>query len=368
MMIARLLTIGTEITAGEVVNSNAAWVSERLEDLGVRVYSHLTVRDQREEMLGALKDVAGADLTIVTGGLGPTSDDMTRACVAEFCGTELEFDEEVWRGLTAAHLSRNLPIRESHRHQCFFPKGSERLPNPVGTALGFVITRGSKKMIVLPGPPRELAGMWDAEVVPRLRDVVGPTTRRWVRWTCLGAPESEVADLVEPLLSERDVEVGYRAQVPYVKVKIFVDPAVDAALIQGIERALEPWIVAHGTGDLADELLERWPHPELHVVDHVTRLNLINRLFEAQRARQEANRPTPDVLFFATHEPTDVGTGLVLNFSGDELHTELHALGRVRTDKRRMMFKMKLDSDRGRRAAAEWAIWHGVKTLRSEPK
>ena len=365
MMIARLLTIGTEITSGEVLNSNAAWISEQLENLGVRVYSHLTVRDQREEILTALREVTTADLTIVTGGLGPTSDDLTRAAVAEFCGAGLEFDEDVWRGLAVAHHARSLTMRESHRHQCYFPVGSERLPNPVGTALGFKVVRGKGRIFVLPGPPRELAGMWTAEVEPRLRETVGLNKQKWVRWTCLGVPESEVADLVEPLLVGHGVEVGYRAQVPYVKVKIFVDPEKHAGLITAVEAALEPWIVAHGTQDLADELLERWPHAELRVVDHVTRLNLINRLFEAQRVRLDAGTKTPEVLFFATHEPAHVHSGVVLNFSGDELHTELHLFGTVQTDKRRMPFKVKLDSERGRRAAAEWAIWHGVKTLRS---
>ena len=174
MMKARLLTIGTEITAGEIVNSNASWISERLEELGVRVYSHLTVRDQREEILNALEFAKDERILVVTGGLGPTSDDLTRACLAAYAGVGLEFDEAVWAELVKAHESRNLPVREAHRHQCYFPKGSERLKNPVGTALGFAMTIGSREVITLPGPPRELAGMWTEEVAPRLKPLVPP--------------------------------------------------------------------------------------------------------------------------------------------------------------------------------------------------
>ena len=174
-----------------------------------------------------------------------------------------------------------------------------------------------------------------------------------------------MAELVEPIIAGRDIEVGYRAQVPYVKVKIFVDAAAEAAVIEQIDRALDQYVVARGPVDLADELLERWPHPQLHVVDQVTQLHLINRLFGAQRLRQERGVQTPEILFYSTHEPASVGSGFVLNYMADELHTELHLAKKVETDKRRLPFKLKLDSERGRRAAAEWAIWHGVKTLRA---
>src|SRR4051812_11499666 len=96
---AQLVTIGTEITSGEVVNTNAAWVSQRLEDHGLRVFSHLSVRDQKDEILKALAMGAGHEWIVVTGGLGPTSDDITRVCVAEFAGSELEFDQAVWTDL-----------------------------------------------------------------------------------------------------------------------------------------------------------------------------------------------------------------------------------------------------------------------------
>jgi nicotinamide-nucleotide amidase len=124
MLSAQLLTIGTEITSGEVVNSNASWLSLRLEEMGVRVRTHLTVRDCKEEILHALSFLNESKLIVVTGGLGPTSDDITRECMALFTRDTLEFDERVWRDLQTLYAQRGLPLREAHKWQCFHRRAS----------------------------------------------------------------------------------------------------------------------------------------------------------------------------------------------------------------------------------------------------
>lgn len=356
---ARLITIGTEITSGEVINSNASWVSLRLEDLGVRVFSHLSVRDQRDEILEALRYGGPDDVIVVTGGLGPTSDDITRECVAAYAGQPLEFDHEVWHALEAEYRKRGLPLREAHRHQCHFPRGSKRLPNPAGTALGFTLKHGQQDVFVLPGPPRELEGMWTQEVEPRLKKTLTGPSLEWVRWTCLGAPESEIAELVEGVIAGQGIEVGYRAQVPYVKVKLFVDPAQHALVIPEMERVLAPFLVARGFDDLAEELLRRWPLPELHVFDDVTGGLLFTRLLKFKT-------PTyPKLALHATAPGT--GYGLTLGAREGNLITEVRLPRGTVTEERTLPFKITLASERGQRSAAEWAIWAAVKRLRAEP-
>lgn len=361
-MKAHLLTTGTEITSGEVVNSNAAWLATRLEEMGVRVFSHLSIRDQRADILQALERLSDSDILILTGGLGPTSDDITRAVVAEWAQAPLEFDSSVWEALNALYRERQLPVREAHKHQCYFPAGSARLFNPVGTAYGFHLKKGAQNIFVLPGPPRELEGMWNQEVLGRLRPLLKAESRQWVRWTCIGAPESEVAELVEPLLAGQQIEVGYRAQVPYVKVKIFVDPQREANLIQKIDAALKPFLVATGSVDLAAELLRLWPASVLEIHDDVTGVLLTQRLFEVRRSMVQGG---PE-LRARIGASGPLQSGLQLSAQGDEFSLEMIAQPLRVRETMTLPYKIKLASERGRRSACEWSIWLAVRALRAQ--
>lgn len=361
MLKAHLLTTGTEITCGEVVNSNASWLALRLEQMGVRVFSHLSVRDQRSEILKALEHLADSDILVLTGGLGPTSDDITRSVVAEWAGAELEFDDQVWRQLNDSYQQRGLPVREAHKHQCYFPKGSERLANPVGTAFGFSLKRGQQRVFILPGPPRELEGMWNQEVLPRLQPILSQSPKQWVRWTCIGVPESEVAELVEPVVKGHQLEVGYRAQVPYVKVKIFVDPQKDAYLIQKVESALGQYVISKGDMDLAVECLSLWKAPVLEIQDEVSGVMLSQRLFEARRALGTSGPELRAVI----GSRADMKQGLRLSAEGETFTIELLVQGKPFKETLSLPYKTKLSAERGRRSAAEWAIWFAVRNLRA---
>jgi len=361
MLSAQLITIGTEITAGEVVNTNAAWISRRLESLGVRVYSHLSVRDQREEIDRALRFDA-QPLTIVTGGLGPTSDDITRDCMAVFTGQPLDFDNQVWSDLTALYKARQLPLREAHRWQCHFPRGAVKMNNTTGTALGFYQQINDRHFFVLPGPPRELEGMWLAEVEPRLKTFLkGPANLVWHRWTCLGAPESEVAEKLEPVVKETGLEVGYRAQVPYVRVKIYADPVQHQAVIQAIEQALAPWIVARGDEDLAGNLLALWPDQEFTLIDQVTDLILLNRLFGARTALLKRSAKTPRLNYRNVGEVN--GPGIFLSAKGEEFVIRMNTLQGEFEETLTLPYKIPLDSERGKRSVAEVALWSALRAL-----
>ncbi len=361
MLSAQLITIGTEIVSGEVVNTNASWLSTRLERVGVRVLTHLSVRDQRQEIAQALA-FAKAPLVFVTGGLGPTSDDITRDCMAIHTGVPLDFDNQVWTDLKALYEKRALTLREAHRWQCHFPRGAEKLNNSAGTALGFKQTLGVQQYFVLPGPPRELAAIFEEEVIPRLK-AAKEGGAKWVRWTCLGVPESEVAEKVEAIIAGREIEVGYRAQVPYVKVKLNLKPD-QMSLVSEIEAALGSWIVAHGEQDLAEEFLKAWPDPQLEVVDLITDVGLLDRLFAARASLEKSGIQVPQIKFRNDGGAAD-SYGLRTSAAGEELVTEVRSSKGSSTERRTLPYKLPLNSERGKRSAAEWAIWTALCAVRA---
>ena len=365
MIKAQVITIGTEIAAGEVVNTNAAWVSVQLENLGLRVFSHFTVRDQREEILAALKSSADHAVVVVTGGLGPTTDDMTRECMAQFTGQSLEFDKSVWQDLTELYRERGLPLRKAHEHQCYFPRGSRRLRNPVGTALGFAQTIEGQSYFVLPGPPPELEGMWNLEVAPALATILPSNTFYWQRWNCLGSPESEVAELVEKAIEGSGLEVGYRASLPYVKVKLYIDGAQPAHLriVEEITRSLRPFLTSD---DLAADLLRRWPHPILSIVDTVTENCLLLRLSAARQKLLAEKTKVPELDIHVCTETLEVqcpSPGLLISIRGDGFLTTLRLGEQTSVDDKVLPYKTSVSSERGKRSAAEWVLWSCARML-----
>lgn len=220
-MKASLLTIGTEITTGEILNTNVHWLSERLEGFGIDVIHHLTVPDQKKLIKEALDYISTSEILVVTGGLGPTRDDLTREAVAEWLNQPLKPNKEAWEFLLKWMEERGRTPRESHQRQCQFPPLAQLLKNTVGTALGFSLQTDRHRLFVLPGPPKELKPMWLNEVEPQLPK--GGLTP-WVKWVIEGLPESEVAERFEKVLSEfvdpQQVEIGYRASPPRIHVKI----------------------------------------------------------------------------------------------------------------------------------------------------
>ena len=168
-MKATILTIGTEILFGSIVNTNAVFLSRRLNELGVDVLRHVTVGDNRGRLLKALEQAyEDCDIVISTGGLGPTEDDLTKETISEFFGRKLQEHPEELEIIRNWFESQGRVMAQNNVKQAWFPEGSEILPNPNGTAPGFYLTDGKRHIYVLPGPPRENVPMFDDHVAPRL--------------------------------------------------------------------------------------------------------------------------------------------------------------------------------------------------------
>ena len=166
---AEILCVGTELLLGDIVNTNASYISRRLAALGIPVYRQAVVGDNPDRMREAVAgSFARSDCLILTGGLGPTCDDITKEIVAEYFGLGLELNEEALERMKSYFSSTGRNMTKNNEKQAMAPKGARVLQNDWGTAPGFVIEEGGKTAILLPGPPIELEPMWRERVEPYL--------------------------------------------------------------------------------------------------------------------------------------------------------------------------------------------------------
>lgn len=258
-MIVEILNTGTELLLGEVVNTHASWLGKQLFPLGLRVSRQTTVPDG-DAIRQALSETFGrADIVLVTGGLGPTTDDITREAAAELLGLKLEEDGRIREKIETMLSSRGFCMRERMLRQCMVPEGATVLSNDHGTAPGLYIPPivGSPHFFLFPGPPRELHPMFEASALPILRTICGGLPARECRtYRIVGLGESAVEELVGLKLSRHpDLEVGYCARPNEVDLRLIGSPplleevepevlqAVGDHLVSTSGEHLEEWIV-----------------------------------------------------------------------------------------------------------------------------
>lgn len=194
-MIAEIVAIGTELLMGQILDTDAQYLSRRLQSLGISVYYHQAVGDNPQRMMDTLSlALSRSDIVITTGGLGPTQDDISKAIAAKLLGLEMQFDEDSWQAIRGYfdRMGRNCP--ENNKRQAMFAEGARILPNACGTAPGCMIEKDGKIVIQLPGPPHEMADMFEKQVYGRLAEMTGGCiASRYIRIYGLG--ESQVAQM-----------------------------------------------------------------------------------------------------------------------------------------------------------------------------
>jgi nicotinamide-nucleotide amidase len=222
-MTAAVLSIGTELTRGELVNTNGAWLGEELTKLGFEVVEHVTVDDDLDRIVALTRSFAEKHrVVIVTGGLGPTSDDLTSAAAAKAAGVALRRDETVVEGIRQKFEAFGRVMPESNAKQGDFPECAEILPNPTGTAPGFTMVLGQARFFFIPGVPREMEHVFHESIVPAIAALAEPRTHQ-VHLRTFGMTESGVAEALAGL--EKALEgltLGYRAHFPEIEVKVHV--------------------------------------------------------------------------------------------------------------------------------------------------
>ncbi len=222
-MRAELINTGSELLLGFTLNSHLGYIARQLASIGLRLDRQVTVADDRAEMRAAVAEaLPRCDVLIITGGLGPTSDDCTRDVVAELLGRKLVRDETVAAHIAERIRKRKIRLPDSIYVQALVPVGTQVLPNHNGTAPGLALDHEGKLVLLLPGPPRELKPMFDQYVLPVLRKHFGEQARFDCRtFKVVGLAESVVEEKVAPTLADlKDVELGYSAKMGEVEVRI----------------------------------------------------------------------------------------------------------------------------------------------------
>lgn len=245
-MIAEILSTGDEVRSGALVDTNSAYIAEQLELAGAAVVRHDCVGDDMEILESVFREIAArVDIAIVTGGLGPTSDDLTSAAAARAAGVELALDPDALASMEKMFKDLGRPIKGSNRKQAMLPRNAECLSNPIGTAPGFVLKIDRCLFFCLPGVPREMRRMLGKEVLPRIRKLQGDS-REFCEVRTLssfGFPESVAGEALAEF-EERfpKLKLGLRAKVPEIQVKLYARGRDREALERMLDQGAD-WVV-----------------------------------------------------------------------------------------------------------------------------
>lgn len=261
-MKAEVIAIGSELVSGQNLDTNSQWLSRGLAALGVPVHFHTAVGDDLDENIATIRIAAArAQFVILSGGLGPTQDDLTRDALAAVAGVPLVEDAEALAAIQAMFARRNRPMAERNRVQALFPQGAEVLPNRVGTAPGVWMKVGEAIVACLPGVPSEMRIMFDEQVVPRLRRLgVGGRVILHHKINLFGKGESDIeAQAMDLTARGRNPEVGITVHEATISFRITAEGADEAEARAALQPTIElirarfgDLVVGEGTDDIPE--------------------------------------------------------------------------------------------------------------------
>lgn len=272
-MLAEVISIGDELTSGQRLDTNSQWLAERLSELGAQTGFHTTVSDDLSANVRVFREaIDRADIIVVTGGLGPTADDLTRQSLAEAAGVELELDVPSLEHIQSLFARRKREMPPANRVQALFPRGSRVIANPHGTAPGIDLSvpranRSPARVFCLPGVPAEMREMWAASVVPAIAVALGPERKviRHHRIKCFGVGESDLEQMLPDLIRRgRDPIVGITVSKATITLRITA--AAESAeacaermapTIETIHRCLGDLIYGYGDDELQHAVVRR---------------------------------------------------------------------------------------------------------------
>ena len=222
-MKATILTIGDEILIGQIIDTNAAWMSQQLTALGISVVERVTVSDEHQPIVeGVRYCLSKSDIVLMTGGLGPTKDDITKVAIADYLNVSMEFHEEVFDKIKEIFAPRNIPMTDAHKDQCYLPENVEVLNNSMGTAPGMLWHHEGKQIVSMPGVPYEMKAIMTEQLLPRL--ALRPDRKVILHKTIMtaGMGESSIADKIEEIVDAFDdeVSIAYLPGLSQVRLRI----------------------------------------------------------------------------------------------------------------------------------------------------
>ncbi|MDD2770479.1 MAG: molybdopterin-binding protein [Methylococcus sp.] len=257
---AEILSQGDEVVTGQIADTNAAWLSERLTGLGFAVKRHTTVGDDLENLADAFREIAErADLCICTGGLGPTVDDLTAEAVSLASARPLQEDPDALRQIRIWFAGRAEPMPEVNRKQALLPEGAQRLDNLRGTAPGFALNHAGCRICCLPGVPHEMKFMFDNAVEPDLCARFPTQPEQLITLRVLGVGESTLQQRLNSIALPQEIKLGFRTVPPENHVKLTFPAHYPAAkrdaVTEEIRRMLGPSVFGIDTPENSDGTL-----------------------------------------------------------------------------------------------------------------
>lgn len=221
-MEAIILTVGDEILIGQVIDTNSAWMGQTLNEVGISVKEILSVGDELEDIVNAINYcMSKADLVLMTGGLGPTKDDITKVAIAKYFEVGMKYSEETYTRIEKIFLKFGKTVNESHKDQCFMPENARLLFNKMGTAPGMLFQKDTKMLISMPGVPFEMKYILKEEFIPLISKQI---TSKIYHNTILTAGEGEsfIADRIEYILKNLPpyIKIAYLPSLGYVRLRL----------------------------------------------------------------------------------------------------------------------------------------------------
>jgi len=264
-MNAQIITIGDELLIGQTVDTNSAWIAKRLNLIGIKIDRIVTVKDEAEDITSALDDVdEGVNVVVITGGLGPTKDDITKKTLTDYTGDELVFNQKVYEHIESYFLARGRTVGENNRAQAMVPSKCRVLDNFNGTAPGMWFDYNNRIMVSIPGVPYEMKAIMENEVLPRLRTLPGRKNIIHRHVITQGIPESVLMEKIkewEETLKD-PLKLAYLPSAGTVKLRLtaFVEgnlPTVEKAIeakVTELEKVIPEYIVGHDSETMEENL------------------------------------------------------------------------------------------------------------------
>ncbi len=256
-MKAEILSTGDEIRTGAVVDSNSAFIAQKLEETGLEVMRHVCVGDDLDMLVSALEEISGrSDLLIATGGLGPTDDDITAEAAAKAANVELVLHQDALESIEKFFSKFNRPMSQSNRKQAMLPKGANCLFNQVGTAPGFMVQINGCYAYFIPGVPREMRRMLLDTVLPDMKALPGYSGEYCTVKTIstFGLPESVLGERLSGIdESIPGIKLGIRALIPEIYVKIYARGNDEVLVNRNLEKVSEQVLARLGKRVLSAE-------------------------------------------------------------------------------------------------------------------
>lgn len=247
-MNATVITIGDEILIGQIVDTNSAWIGQQFNMLGVRLHEIISCGDDAAQIVSALDRARNtSQIVVMTGGLGPTKDDITKKTLVDYFNTELELNEEVWEKMKVIFEKRGLEVLEMNRSQAMIPKASTMLPNMRGTAQGMWFDVDGVVYISMPGVPHEMKHLIETQVIPRLKERFQFPNIYHVNVMTAGAGESTVANKLSAFEEQlpKHVKLAYLPNLGVVKLRLTAHGDSEAVK-QEVEAQKQQMVAALG--------------------------------------------------------------------------------------------------------------------------